>query len=191
MPVVGPAAGPRVDASDAALIEAARTGASWAQEALFRRYASLVSGLAFRLLGRDDGVDDLIQETFAQALTSLRRLNTPETFPAWLSAIVVRTAHKVLRHRRLLRRLGFGGSDAPDLNRIISRSVPPDAAAELRAVYRLVEDLPAKLRVPLILRRVEGKTLEEIARLTHTSLSTTKRRLWEAESRLDRTLGNS
>jgi RNA polymerase sigma-70 factor (ECF subfamily) len=177
--------------SDAALVGAAREGDVQAQEALFRRYASLVSGLAFRLLGRDDGVDDLIQESFAQALGGLERLRTPQTFAAWLSSIVVRTASKVLRQRRLLRRLGIGRGDVVDIDGVVARSVPPDAAAELRAVYHVVANLPPSLRIPLILRRVEGATLEEIAELTGTSLSTAKRRLWEAERRLDSTLGHA
>jgi RNA polymerase sigma-70 factor, ECF subfamily len=177
------------DVSDVVLVRAAQDGAPWAQEALFKRYASMVSGLAFRLLGRDDGVDDLIQETFAQALAGLHRLQTPETFGSWLGSIVVRTASKVLRTRRLLRRLGFGVGEAIDVEALVSPTAPPDAAAELRAIYRTVEGLPPKLRVPLVLRRVEGATMEEIARMTGTSLSTAKRRLFEAESRLDKALG--
>lgn len=184
-----PAVSVDADVSDAALIRAARAGDGWAQETLFRRHASLVSGMAFRLLGRDDGVDDLIQETFAQALSSLHRLESPETFSTWLGSIVVRTASKMLRHRQVLRRLGLASAPEVDMDALIARTVPPDAAAELRAIYRVVDALPAKLRVPLILHRVEGATLEEVARMTRTSLSTAKRRLWEAESRLDRAFG--
>jgi len=181
-----PAVSADADVSDAALIRAARNDVAWAREALFRRHASLVSGMAFRLLGRDEGVDDLIQETFAQALSSLHRLESPETFPSWLGSIVVRTASKMLRHRQVLRRLGLFSATPVDMDELIARTAPPDASAELRAIYRVVDALPAKLRVTLILHRVEGATLEEVARMTRTSLSTAKRRLWEAESRLDR-----
>src|SRR6266513_458158 len=59
--------------SDAALVVAARAGEAWAQEALFRRHARMVNGLALRLIGRDADLDDLVQEAFAQALGSLDR----------------------------------------------------------------------------------------------------------------------
>jgi RNA polymerase sigma-70 factor (ECF subfamily) len=67
----------------------------------------------------------------------------------------------------------------------VSREAPPDVAAELRAIYSLVEDLPANVRVPLVLRRVEGYALEEIARLTGASLATVKRRVADGERQLE------
>lgn len=83
--------------SDAVSILEARAGQAWAKEALFRRYAPLVNGLTFQLLGGDSDLDDLVQESFAQALSSLHRLRNHEIFAAWISSIVVRTANKLLR----------------------------------------------------------------------------------------------
>jgi RNA polymerase sigma-70 factor (ECF subfamily) len=166
-------------------VDAARAGDPKAQEALFRRYVSYVSGLAFRLLGNDEALEDLVQESFFQALRSLQSLKTSETFPSWLGAITVRTVSKVIRNRRVLRRLGLYAGPEVDTARLVAPSAPPDAVVELTRIYRVVNDLPSALRVPLVLRRVDGATLEEIAELTVTSLSTTKRRLREAEARLD------
>jgi RNA polymerase sigma-70 factor (ECF subfamily) len=173
-----------VGPTDGALVVAARAGEAWAKEALFRRHAGLVNGLAYRLMGRDADVDDLVQETFAQALASLRGLRETETFSSWLAAIVVRTAHKVLRRRRLLERLGLRSRDEPDLDRLVARSAPPDVSAELLRLYRVVEAMPIKVRIPLLLRRVDGARLEEIAQMTGCSLATVKRRLAEGERRL-------
>jgi RNA polymerase sigma-70 factor (ECF subfamily) len=184
VPIPRTSAGP----TDGALVVAARAGEEWAKEALFRRHAGLVNGLAYRLMGRDADVDDLVQETFAQALASLRRLRETETFASWLAAIVVRTAHKVLRRRRLLERLGMRTPDEPDLDRLVARAAPPDVSAELLRLYRLVEALPVKVRIPLLLRRVDGAGLEEIARMTGCSLATVKRRLAEGERRLRESL---
>src|SRR5580693_1223889 len=95
--------------SDAALVVAARAGERWATEALFHRYVRTMNRLAFRLMGRDVDVDDLVQESFAQALTGLARLEEPGAFGSWLSAIVARTAYKTIRHRQILRRVGLWG----------------------------------------------------------------------------------
>ena len=163
----------------------ARAGAEWAKEALFRRYAPMVNGLAYRLLGSDSDLDDLVQESFAQAISSLHRLQNTETFSTWLSAIVVGTAHKLLRRRRLMTRLGLRRSEPVDWELIISKGVPPDVALELRVLYGLVEKMPTELRIPLLLRHVEDASLEEIARLTGVSLATVKRRLSKAQKTLD------
>jgi RNA polymerase sigma-70 factor (ECF subfamily) len=170
--------------SVAALVVSARAGEMWAKEALFRRHARMVSGMAFRLMGRDEDVDDLVQETFSQALSSLHKLEAPAAFPSWLGGIVVRLAHSTLRKRRLLSRLGLRDAHTIDLDTIVSQDAPADVVAQLRAIYGKIDELPPKLRVPLLLRRVEGLRLEEIATMTETSLATVKRRIREAEQML-------
>jgi hypothetical protein len=42
-------------------------------DTLFRRYASYVAAIAHRLLGRDDDVDDTVQEVFLAAIRGLHK----------------------------------------------------------------------------------------------------------------------
>ncbi|MEI9954373.1 MAG: sigma-70 family RNA polymerase sigma factor [Pseudomonadota bacterium] len=174
--------------SDAALVLAARAGEEWACEALFRRYARLALGLAYRILPRDADIDDLVQDSFLLAFERLDRLSNPQAFQAWLSSIVVRTAGKRLRRRRLQVRLGLLRSEPIDVDQVVSRSAPPDVAAELRAVYGLLEKLSVEERIALVLRRVERLEIPEIAAHMGLSTSTVKRRLSAAEARLERAL---
>jgi RNA polymerase sigma-70 factor (ECF subfamily) len=170
--------------SDTALVVAARANESWAKEALFRRYVHLVNGLAFRVIGRDNELDDLVQDSFTEAWRSLHRLENPQVFSSWLSAIVVRTAHKLLRRRRLMSALGLRSRESIDLDAVISRQAPQDVMVELRAVYSLVETLSPTTRMAFLLRRVEGLGLEEIAGMLGISLATVKRRIADAEREL-------
>jgi len=170
--------------SDAALVLAARAGENWAREALFRRHASMLNGLAYRIMGRDDDVDDLVQDSFVEALGSLDRLRDPQAFAGWIGSILVRTARKTLRRRKLMRRLGLYHGPVIDPDALLGTSTAPDVAADLRAVYALVEALPVEQRVALLLRRVEGLGLEEIAQAMGRSLATVKRRLGDAEAAL-------
>lgn len=164
--------------SDAALVVAARAGEAWAQEALFRRHAPRLNGLAFRVMGRDDELDDLVQDTFIAALSSLERLERPDAFASWVSGILVRQAWKRIRRRRMLARFGLGrAAGAIDLDALVSPTASPERAAELRALYAMLEQLPADVRVPLVLHRVEGFSLVEVAALLSTSLATVKRRI--------------
>ena len=77
--------------TDAALVLAARAGEAWAREALFRRYARLALGLAYRIMPYDADIDDLVQDSFLFAFERLDKLSNPQAFQAWLSSIVVRT----------------------------------------------------------------------------------------------------
>ena len=165
---------------------AARAGEAWAQEALFKRHARMALGLAHRLLPRDEEVDDIVQDCFVSALKRLESLDNPQAFAAWLGSIVVRTVGKRLRRRRLLSRLGLRAPEELDPDAIAAPSVPGDVAVELRRVYSVVASLPAQARVALVLRRVDGLEVPDIARRMGISLSTVKRRLKMAEELLER-----
>ena len=170
--------------SDAALVVAARAGEGWAQEALFARHGRMVLGLSQRVLAGREEADDLAQDAFLYALTHLDTLKNPQAFASWISTIVVRTASKRLRSRRLLVRLGLRRSEPIDVEALGSPSAPADVQAELRHVYRTLADFPAEERVALVLRRVEGLELTEIAEQMGLSLATIKRRIAAAERRL-------
>ncbi len=57
----------------------------------------MAMGLAYRMLPRDGGLDDLVQDTFLYAFENLGRPQNPQAFAAWLGSIVVRTGSKRLR----------------------------------------------------------------------------------------------
>lgn len=175
--------------SDAALVVAARAGEAWAREALFRRYIRMVFGLVYRLVGRDDEVEDLVQDCFAQALAHLGRLAEPQAFGAWLTSVVVRTTHKALRRRAVANRLGLRRRrEALDVESLVSRSAPADVVAELQSVYRIIDGLPPRVRIALVLRRVEGMSQDEVAAAMDISVSTAKRLIVEAELALEAAL---
>jgi RNA polymerase sigma-70 factor (ECF subfamily) len=73
-----------------------------------------------------------------------------------------------------------------DPEAIAAPAVPGDIAVELRRVYAVVASLPAQARVALVLRRVDGLEVPEIARRMGVGLSTVKRRLKLAEEILER-----
>jgi RNA polymerase sigma-70 factor (ECF subfamily) len=141
-------------------------------------------------MGRDDEIDDLVQDTFIAALSSLDRLDKPDAFASWVSGILVRQAYKRIRRRRMLARLGLGrAAGAIDLDELVAPTATPERAAELRAVYVMLEQLPADVRVPLVLHRVEGFGLEEVATLMGVSLATVKRRIADGQAALDERFG--
>src|SRR5262249_23976092 len=80
-------------------------------ELVFRRYSRYGAAVALRLLGRDDEIDDVVQEVFLQAVRGLERLREPEAVKGWLATVTVRVAGRKLRLRRV--RGFFGLDDRP------------------------------------------------------------------------------
>lgn len=175
----------RAAPSDATLVLAARKGEPWAQEALFRRHAAMADGLAFRLLGRDPDVADVVQDAYAIALGSLHKIDDPQAFASFLASIVVNVVRRLIRRRRFARRLGLVPAPEPiDVSRFVAPDAPADVVVELERIYRLLDDLPADERIALVLRRVEGLPLDDVAARCGCSLATVKRRIAAAEDRL-------
>jgi len=172
--------------SDAALVVAARAGDASAREGLFRRHMPVAIGLSQRILGRQGEAEDVVQDAFVEAFERLDRLDNPQAFAAWLRSIVVHRVSKHLRRQQLLMRLGMRTRVPIDPDTLIARGAPAEVVQELRAVYGVLERLPAEQRVALVLRRVEGLELSEIAAQMQLSLATVKRRLAAAEARLGR-----
>jgi RNA polymerase sigma-70 factor, ECF subfamily len=175
--------------TDAALVQAALNGESWAQAALFQRHVRAVIGLAHRLVPHRAEVDDLVQDTFVYALQRLDSLKNPQAFASWVYSIVVRTAAKRLRRQRLMVRLGLRTLTPIDLDQVVSKQASPEVVSELGLVYGLLESLPAEQRIALVLRRVEELELSEIAERMGLSVTTVKRRLAAAEASLARARG--
>jgi RNA polymerase sigma-70 factor, ECF subfamily len=179
-----------VGPTDAALVVAARAGEMWAKEALFRRHARMVNGLVFRLLGRDSAdFEDHVQEAFCLSFESLHTLREPQAYASFLCSTAVRVVYKTLKRRKTLARLGLARPAPIDGVQLVSPSAPPDAAAELRAIFACLGELGAKEQLVVVLRRLEGYKIDEIVALTGMSSGTVKRKLARAEERLVRRFG--
>jgi RNA polymerase sigma-70 factor, ECF subfamily len=154
-------------------------------DALYRRFAPYVARIAMRLLGRDQEVDDLVQDVFVEALRGLKQLRDAHAVKAWLAKVTVRLAVRKLRRRRVLEALR--GSRA-DYEHLASPEATPEQRAQLAKIYGVLDRLPARTRVMWLLRHVLGESLQAIVELTSCSQSTVQRKLREAESLLDQEL---
>src|SRR5262249_12996466 len=94
---------------------------------LFRRYAPYVATIGIRLLGRDDELDDLVQEVFIEAYRGLHQLRSADSVKAWLARITVRRATRRLRRRRM--RSFFSLESLPADARIVDDGATPEQKA--------------------------------------------------------------
>jgi RNA polymerase sigma-70 factor (ECF subfamily) len=149
---------------------------------LFKRYASYVATIGIRLLGRDDELDDLVQEVFIEAYRGYHQLRSPGAVKAWLARITVRRAVRRLRRHRL--RSFFSLEALPADAKLADDGVTPEQKAEVASTYRMIERLPVRQRVVWVLKHVEGETLDSIAEICRVSKATVQRRLRAAEHAL-------
>lgn len=142
---------------------------------LFRRYAPYVAKIGYRLLGRDDDVDDLVQDVFLAAHRGLESLRKPEAVKGWLATIAVRRARKKLRRRKMLAVVGLGGH--AEYEDVADRAASPEERTLVSQVYRVLDRIPVDHRLAWTLRYVQGESLERVAELSGCSLATAKRRI--------------
>ena len=163
------------DPSDAELVEQAMRGVADAFHLLCQRYYRPVGGFVFKRVGRVDLVEDLVQETFLEALKALKAGQTPKHFSSWLFGIAHNRCGKWLRRKRPAL---FDPSEAP-----IEEMVPSEQALleELEEQHKQLawldtqlQNLPLDTRRLLELKHKDGKTCEEIATVTGRPVGTIK-----------------
>lgn len=155
---------------------------------LFHRFAPYVAAIGIKLLGRNDELDDLVQDVFVEAHRGLGRIRRPESIKAWLATIAVRRATKRLRWLRV--RSFLHQDDTRDFGTLVDTAATPEERAHVAMTYRWLERLPTAQRVVWVLRHVEGESLDEIARLCACSKSTVQRRLRAAQETLRNRIGH-
>ena len=143
-------------------------------EELYRRFSAHVARIGFRLLGREDEVDDLVQDVFMVAFKQREQIRDPWAIRGWLSTITVRMARKRLRLRRLRT---FVGLDAPQALALSQPGISPEEETTLQRVYALLDQVSVERRLAWTLRYVEGERLEQVAARCGCSLATAKRRI--------------
>jgi RNA polymerase sigma-70 factor (ECF subfamily) len=171
---------------DVELVARLERGDAWAKEALYRKYVHVIFGLALRLSGQRADAEDIVQDTFAEALRDIAQVRNRGALRSWLMSVAVHQVHRRFRRRRLLRVLGLDRGDEPALDALASSDASAEQRLELRLLGQVLGSLPADERLAWSLRYVEGCSLDEVARYCDCSLATAKRRIVRAQSRVAR-----
>ncbi len=156
-------------------------------DALYARYAPYVAAIATRILGRRAEVEDVVQEVFALAVGGLRRREDHREIKSWLATVTVRRSVQTLRLRALWS--VFDLADEAHYETLADPSADSDESELISDVYRALDRLPPRQRVPWVLRHIEGQSLEQVAELCGCSLATVKRRISTAHERIKKHLG--
>jgi RNA polymerase sigma-70 factor, ECF subfamily len=170
----------RAPETDAMLVDALRGHDLSAAGRLYDRYALNVRGMVHRMLGPDAELDDVVQDVFVAAITSIGKLRDPSMLKSWLLGIAVGKVRDNLRARWRRRWLSFHPTeDLPE-----HPAPTTDAQVDVvKEVCGILDRLPPEERIALLLHRLEGLSLEEAAHTCGMTVSTFKRRLARGEAK--------
>ena len=167
---------------DTELVRALVAGRPDAPAATWNRYAPLVFGICARALGSEPEAEDLTQDVFYRLFARIRTLRKPEALRSFVISFAIRIVKWELRRRRARRWLTLSETgEVPDEQLLV---MDAESRYSLRRLYSLLDRLSTRERLVLVLRHVEGMTLEEIAEAMDLSLATVKRGLRRASLRV-------
>ena len=118
-------------ASDDELVRRARRGDDAAFDVLVNRHAGRLYGLAVHLVGNAADAEDVVQDTLIGAFGGLRGFRGQASVKTWLTRILVNSAAKLRRSRRLRR------AEPIDLALEAASDPGGAATAEVRADIRM------------------------------------------------------
>jgi RNA polymerase sigma-70 factor (ECF subfamily) len=169
-------------ASDTELARALIDGVPNAPELAWERYSPLVHRIVSRAIGPDAEVEDVTQEIFYRLFSRIGTLRKPEALRSFVISFAIRIVKWELRRRRARRWLTLSETgDIPDEQLLV---MDAESRYAIRRLYTMLDRLGTRERLVLVLRHVEGMTLEEIAEAMALSLATVKRGLRRATLRV-------
>lgn len=168
---------------ESALVLRWQEGNADAAAELARRYAPAAGAVAYGILRDAALCEDVVQETFARATKSIRKLRSEERVGPFLVGIARHIALDMARTRSRSVSLGEDGW-------VARRDPAKDAArGELRARLReAVAKLPDDQRELFLMKYVSGMRYDEIARTVGITSDAVGQKLWRIRRKLQREL---
>ena len=179
-------------ATDEQLAERARRAAegdTHAFEELVRRHQGHIVTNCRYITRSTNDAEDLAQEVFVKAFFRIEQFEGRSAFRSWLQRIKLNHCLNFLRRRS--DRVSIDIAD-PNVQSDPALAVGPEADATMRsrdrrrAVGRVLDAMSDTLRVPLLMRDMDGLSYQEIADLLGIGLSAAKMRVTRARAEFRR-----
>jgi len=165
---------PRPSESDLSLLKRLQSGDRTAVADLYDRHFDHLYSLVVNLVdGEQRTAEEIVQETLLTAIRSAKRFHGQSSIYIWLCSIAYQKLvehHRPREHKHTV--------SGPDVH-------ATDAAVDTRwAVNLALEKLPPDYRQVLVLKYVEGMSIQEVAEIIHRSPKATDDLLTRARQAL-------
>src|SRR5271157_5492057 len=176
---------------EGALVGRAQAGDETAFREIVERYQSKVFAIIHGIVRQRNDVEDIAQQVFAKVYLSLKNFDFRSSLITWIYKITVNECFDYLRKRKV-RKLVYESDMSEDEVRRVensepqsTRQVPADADLARRDfVFKLLAKVSAEERNLLMMKEVEGYSVEELADRTGMNENTIKVKLFRARQKL-------
>lgn len=173
------------------LVRLCQSGTESAFEELVRRNQQRMLALVGGILRHREDVEDVVQQVFMKAYVSIKRFDQRAAFSTWLYKIAVNECWDYLRKKKvrpLLYESDLSEEQVSRLDGIVSADRPAVGIGERAEVKQLLEKMLEKLpeqdRQLLVLKEMEGFSVQELAEILDLNVNTVKVRLFRARGRI-------
>ena len=178
--------------SDALVISRVRAGDDDAFRELVERHGRAVFRVAFRVTGRTEDAEDVVQETFLRAYRQLDRFEARSNVRTWLHRIATNCAIDLIRARpkretaeepdTLERAAAESDAEPPSPERSV---LGVQIGERLKGAMALLTEME---RATFTLRHFEGLSIDEIAGMLGLKTGATKHSIFRAVRKVRREL---
>lgn len=163
--------------SDAELVQQCLQGQKEAFAELVERHQGCVFNVAYRMTNNREDAADLAQEAFVRAYRKLAQYRPDYAFRNWVVTICANMTKNRFRSRVRRWQAEEAYADA-------GAQAGPAGGTLGAMVVEALEGLNEKLRLPLVLKHVEGFSYEEVAAMLGLGVSAAKMRVKRGKDEL-------
>jgi len=147
---------------------------------LVKRHKEKVRNIIYLTMNNSAQVDDIAQDVFITVYRNLKHFRFESQFTTWLYRITVNRCKDYLRKMNV-RKIFLPIEEGSEISEY---STPVENNDISRIVMDAISKLPVKLRMPLILKDIEGFSYQEISETLNCEMGTVKSRIFRGREKL-------
>ena len=176
---------------EGALVRRAQAGEESAFREIVERYQTKVFSIIHGIVRQRNDVEDIAQQVFAKVYLSLGSFDFRSSLITWIYKITVNECFDYLRKRKVRKLVYESDLSEDEVRRVentepyVDRQLPADSTLARRDyVLKLLSRVSGEERMLLMLKEVEGYSVEELAGRTGMNENTIKVKLFRARQKL-------
>src|ERR1700693_4747870 len=189
----------RVDhrqSEEAALVRRVQARDEIAFREVVERYQSKVFSIIYGILRNHNDAEDIAQQVFSKIYFSIQSFDFRSSLLTWIYKITVNECYDYLRKKRVRKLVYESDFSQEDAQRMeasdpaVDGSVPADTRlAQRDLILKLLSKVSEEERSLILLKEVEGHSVEELAGMTGLNENTIKVKLFRTRQKLLRAAG--
>jgi RNA polymerase sigma-70 factor (ECF subfamily) len=176
---------------EGSLVRRAQAGDESAFREIVERYQSKVFSIIHGIVRQRNDVEDIAQQVFAKVYFSIRNFDFRSSLITWIYKITVNECFDYLRKKKVRKLVYESDMSEDEVRRVentepaIDRSTRTDSTLARRDyIVKLMDRVSDEERQLLVLKEVEGYSVEELAGMLKMNENTIKVKLFRARQKL-------